>query len=192
MRVRYWCMKFARSLTYLGLLGIAFSSLAAEAPVRVKVYGTHHGAQVTYHYAVTNVNSRRDIYAFDIGWNRPKEAGDLYRLPIDWRHGREYSSGVEILLGPHSTKQPPGWVVEVVAVEEDPAYWLAWRIPNNASNLIGIRSGTTLGGFSVTVPEADSAFYLGHFTVSVDVAGRFQWYTGQMERLDVAPPPACR
>lgn len=186
MRVRY--SKLARSLIYLGLFVAVSSSIAAEAPVRVKVYGVHDGMHVTYHYALTNISSRRDIYAFDIGWNRPKNSGDLRRLPIDWRHGRESAGGMEILLGPHSTKQPPGWAVEVMAVEEDPAYWLAWRIPSDVSNAIGVPRGVTLGGFSVTLPQADSGFYRGHFTVSVDEAGRFQWYTGRLERLDVTPP----
>ncbi len=172
------------------VLLLSTTASAQEPPVRIKGYGTHQDTNIVYHYRVTNISDDSGLFSFHLGWNNlgPEidSLVDLTVPPIGWRHGRKYTHGVEVVLAPESTTQPPGWVVEVMGQEETPGYWLVWRKTDN--NHPSILPGQTAEGFSVTLPQADKGFLNGHFSVTVRVSGRFSDYTGQIEKLDTTPP----
>lgn len=181
----------------LGML-LSFSATvsALEPPVRIKAYGTHQGASIVYHYQVTNINGVGGLSSFYLGRNgtidesvphEDQPPDELSVMPIGWRHGREYSNGVEIVLAPESTTQPTGWIAEISGREATPGYWLVWSVPAG-SNYPRILPSQTMKGFSVTLPQADKGFLSGHFNVGVTVDGIYTRYTGQIESLDATPP----
>ena len=180
------------------LLAIFCGPAAAEAPIRVLVYGEHQGDNLVYHYTVVN-NGTVGFNNFTVGSEYDPEQKDTWpelgKLPLGWRYGEKVEIGTEILLDPSSTTQPAGWVPWVYGQQDIDFYYLRWR------GSPGIAPGQTLSGFSVTVPKgkdpnlfpmppgSELKYLNGHFTVGYySKAEGFKDIHGTLERQDITPP----
>jgi len=211
---------FAAILSLLaGMMGAAQAQTPTYAPatgIRVLVYGIHYGGNLVYHYKVIN-NSNTPFNNFTIGSHfyteraadpRDPTIGEypqLTRMPLGWSYGERGEIGVDILLPPGSTSQPPYWTSWIYGQQEASSYYLEWQVPRgDGSN--DIHPGQTLAGFSVTVPLEDSELLLpmvtgspaftgpdemyikGGFKVGFGSEKKFQQVWGTLEREDVTPP----
>lgn len=146
-----------RTVYIIVLLCTSGLAHAQTSPVRVQVYGTHEGGNIVYHYKVIN-NSNIAIYNFVIGniYNSQYkfETEQLDREPLGWSYGPDGESGVEVLLSPTSTTQPPYWSAKMYGAGPG-ALNLEWSIIPDGGQPYRIQPGQSLAGFSVIVPLYD-------------------------------------
>jgi len=205
-------LRIAAIITLLGgTVGWVHAQTAAPATgIRILVYGIHYGGNLVYNYKVVN-NGDTPFNNFTIGstYNTTDdcEYPQLIRLPLGWTYGERGETGVEIVLTPASTSQPPYWTASVFGQQDIGYHYLSWhasRGPGDVSN--AIRPRQTLAGFSVTVPLVDSKIlvpavtgqpvysgpdekYLkGNFKVGYRIGNKFQKVWGTLEREDTTPP----
>jgi hypothetical protein len=200
-------LRIAAIITLLGMVGWVHAQAAAPATgIRILVYGIHYGGNLVYNYKVVN-NSDTPFNNFTIGSTYDTtddcEYPQLIRLPIGWTYGERGETGVEIVLTPASTSQPPNWKSRVYGQQDVGYHYLRWLASRGHDVPNIIHPGQTLAGFSVTIPLVDSKIlvpavtgqpvytgpdekYLkGNFKVGL-VTGKEVW--GTLEREDTTPP----
>lgn len=192
------CNYLPKVITIIPLLAMFCGPAAAEAPIRVLVYGEHQRDNLVYHYTVIN-NGTAGFNNFTIGSEYDPEQKDTWpelgKLPLGWSYGEKGEIGTEILLDPASTTQPAGWVPSVYGAQDSGFFFLEWSGGAN-----GVEPGQTLSGFSVTVPKgkdpnllpmpagSELRYLNGHFTVGLPEYKGFKDIHGALERQDVTPP----
>ena len=168
------------------LAAVPVATAASHFPVQVKVYGQHHGSQVTYHYQIVN-NSSHDVGGVMVGWlytDLPDKEGsgpELVTFPPSWNY-REF--GLE--MPPGTSTSPPRWKAEVLLQEETTNRAIAWRFARDYVPYVVIPPGATLGGMSVTLEAADSSYLNSH--VSVRYSDGHPALSVLLEKLDTTPP----
>jgi hypothetical protein len=161
----------------------------SASPAQILVYGAHEGANIAYHYSITN-NGTKPIYSFTLGV-RTISSGDtlpmLQRRPIGWQYGQTGETGTEILLSPSSTSQPSGWQAWFYGQEESNNYYLNWFLPTESqrNGVLPIQPGQTLSGFRVTLAKPDSAYL--HSDVELFL-GQAMKATVPLQLADTTPP----
>lgn len=183
----------------------------AMAAVQVKVYGQHHGNQVTYHYQIVN-NSPDKVFEITIGYGAiPPGRTDSYTpelvsWPSGWeaRERNSVADDADISLVPGTSTSPPGWVAELYLVEESPTHGLTWGVlgltrntydPNaNGSEIVrlnAIQPGASLGGMSVTLDVTDASYINNHARIGYSYttsSGVEPVLVVPLEKLDITPP----
>lgn len=183
----------------------------AMAAVQVKVYGQHHGSQVTYHYQIVN-NSPDKVFEITIGYGAiPPGQTDSYTpelvsWPSGWeaRERNSLADDADISLVSGTSTSPPGWVAELYLVEESPTHGLTWGVlgltrktydPNaNGAEIVrlnAIQPGTSLGGMSVTLDVADASYINNHARIGysrTNSPGVEPVLVVPLEKLDATPP----
>lgn len=141
----------------------------ASAQTSVTVCVERGDSGVTYHYRAHNAGRGRSrIFVVGLGMylavdssDAPDGGGELTVLPVgtspDWHVGPP--------TRPRGATSPPHWYAELQRVEETNGAMLSWYAD---AVEFGIGPGGALGGFSVTLPRADSAYATGHWTLLLD------------------------
>lgn len=154
----------------------ALSRVSTEdPPVQVLVSKEAHPDSVIYRYLVVN-GSAFPIVAVEIGFDYFHGSPELTLPPRGW-----YADS----LPPNSTTCPPGWGVQLLRRLEEGTAQLEWRITSDEHCIMG---GTSLAGFSVTVPSEDYAYESGHWTVYLYTGESF--YAGTIAPDNVTAVPS--
>lgn len=100
------CNFLRQIISIISLLIFAPGLAWSDLPIRVLVYGEHHGENIVYHYTIIN-NGTQPFNNIVIGSRYDSAEDDTFpelgKLPVGWRYGREDENGVEIILDPAST-----------------------------------------------------------------------------------------
>lgn len=168
------------------LAAVPVATAASHFPVQVKVYGQHHGSQVTYHYQIVN-NSSHNVGGVMVGWlytDLPDKEGsgpELVTFPPSWNY-REFG----LAMPPGTTTSPPGWEAMVLPQEDTTNRAIGWGFARNNLPYAVIPPGATLGGMSVTLEAADNSYLNSH--VYVQYSDGHPGLSVLLEKLDTAPP----
>lgn len=167
------------SVLCIGLL-MATAALAQE-PFRVVGYGVHKNGNIVYHYRVVNNTA---------GLSQPVSVGyiEIGRASFDYQpeftvlpvyDGPKYGERVARITA------ALGWKGYVSGDEGEPGNTVVWEAQTDTEPYPTLPPGQTLGGLSVTIPQADAMYLSGHFFVINDDSSKA---SGLIEREDTTPP----
>jgi hypothetical protein len=146
-------------------------------PVQVLVSKEAHADSIIYRYLLVN-GGAFPIAAIRIGYNYFYDMDELTLAPMGW----DWDS-----MPPGGATCPPGWDVRMFGTEEENELDLEWRITSDEHCVMG---GSSLAGFSVTVPPPGAdAYENGHWTVYL-CEGEEGFYCGAIEPDNVTSVPS--
>lgn len=145
-------------------------------PVQVFLYKDTKPDAMTYGYRVVN-GSAFQISTLLIGFNHYLDSPELRIAPAGWDGSNVPAT---------SFRSPNGWHFEVTPTEEDSLINLQWQVDSLTTGLLG---GGTLAGFEVTVPQADSKYETGHWTVYLNSAQQ-NYFAGSIDASGTTGAPA--
>ncbi|OFV83819.1 MAG: hypothetical protein A2W26_06535 [Acidobacteria bacterium RBG_16_64_8] len=151
-------------------------------PVQVAVEKATVPGGIRYSYYVVN-GSAYPITHMLIGFERLYDIPELTQGPVGW-------DGEGTSVPATSYSAPPGWLFDVYTMEEEEHINLAWEIDPNQAVLTPIRGGESLGGFSVTVAQADAAYETGHWVTYLDSSEEIAYWGILVPSATVSVPPS--
>lgn len=179
----------------LASMAVAACASAQVAPASVVVWARHYGGQVLYAYEVQNLGAK-PVGRFWIGRKIAADGmngvAELNIAPL--------STNSTFWLSSDVGQAPAGWGMAMNYLEESSAFSLEcieagyfsrlWpsaptqEAPRAVAGGSAIPPGATLGGFVITLPQADLAYVRGHATFSTDSG----FSSVPMKPGDSAPP----
>ena len=143
------------------------ANLSASVPVQIYVHKQLSGSNIRYRYRVAN-GSAFPVKALAIGYDRSLYEAQLTVLPAGWTEG----SGTP----PSSVAVPAGWSFETIPTEEDGVGHVQWITTDDSRAILG---GQSVTGFEVIIPQADSGYETGKWTVYIN-SGDTPFYSGSL------------
>jgi hypothetical protein len=131
---------------------IGYSNITPLFQVRVSSINLEDG-NVKYRYSVIN-NSVHAVVMIRVGFDYQHGVPERSVLPLGWDFAKGLPQG--------SVTSPLGWEPMVVTQEESNYHFLKWKSESPASD---IKTGQTLSGFSVILPQADERYETAHYDV---------------------------
>lgn len=144
-------------------------------PVQVLLYKDVKPGGVTYGYRVVN-GSGFPITTLAIGYSQFTDAPELRLAPTGWDGEQTPAT---------SFRAPSNWNFEVTPTEEDSLIFVQWQIDSTATGILG---GAALAGFEVTLPQPDTRYETGHWTVYMNSAEESS-FTGTIDATGAAAVP---
>ncbi|HEY8555339.1 MAG TPA: hypothetical protein VIL43_12470 [Burkholderiales bacterium] len=165
----------------LAVLGAGAPALARTPPVVVSVYGTRHGGDTVYHYAIRNAGAD-EILRLTLGC-APGDASipELQAMPVGAAPIRADTLGTWYELPATAVTRPAGWRARLVRPHDAGGHCIEWQAPGPGE---GIPPGTTKSGFAVAVAGTDESYLWSRFAAST-AAGTVE---GALTRADRRPP----